>query len=162
MYVTGIDPTRTYTADALKTEGRGFKPGVCGTNYDGKIYKFVQYDSGSGPVAAAAGKVAYYYTLDGYKLNKVTCDLSDSIELGAGVLQAAPADGEYCWIQIKGPATLSIALTAGADGDPLTPTGATDGTLDVVANDAGSGYLSHVCAHAGDIADKEIICDFPF
>jgi hypothetical protein len=48
-------------------------------------------------------------------------------------------------------------LTAGADGDPLTPAGATDGTLDV------SGAVTdHVCAYAGDISDKEIICDFPF
>ena len=52
---------------------------------------------------------------------------------------------------------MTIALTAGADGDPLTPTGAADGTLDVVAADT-----SHVCAIACDISDKEIICDFPF
>ena len=29
------------------------------------------------------------------------------------------SDDEYGWIQIKGAATLTIALTAGADGDPL-------------------------------------------
>ena len=123
----------------------------------GKAYKFVQYDTGAGTVAAVAGNVAYYYTLDGYKLNQVTSDLSDSIELGAGVLMSAPDDGEYCWIQIKGPATVNTALTAGADGDPLTPTGATDGTLDVT-----TAVTDHVCAYAGDISDKEIICDFPF
>ena len=162
MFVTGIDPTRTYTADQLKTEGRGFRAGSWGVSYDGKVYKFVKYDTGAGSIAAVAGQVAYYYTLDGYKLNTVTSDLSDSIELGAGVLGAAPADGEYCWIQIKGPATLSIALAGGADGDPLTPTGATDGTLDVVLNDAGSGFLAHICAYAGDQSDNEIICDFPF
>jgi type 1 fimbria pilin len=67
------------------------------------------------------------------------------------------SDDEYGWIQIKGAATLSIALTAGADGDPLTPTGSADGTLDV------SGAVTdHVCAIAGDISDQEIICDFPF
>ena len=104
-----------------------------------------------------SGDVAYYYTLDGYKNNQVTSDLSDSVEIGAGVLMSAPADGEYCWVQIKGPATLTTALTAGADGDPLTPTGSTDGTLDVSAL-----VTDHVCAYAGDISDKEVICDFPF
>lgn len=55
----------------------------------------------------------------------------------------------------QGAATLTIALTAGADGDPLTPTGSADGTLDV-----SSAATDNVCAIAGDISDKEIICDF--
>jgi hypothetical protein len=146
----------TWTADDLNN---GSAPGTVGTVVwnENKAYKFVQYDTGAGSVAAAVGNVCYYYTLDGYKNGVVTSDLSDSVEIGAGVLTAAPGDGEYCWIQIKGPATVTTALTAGADGDPLTPTGATDGTLDV------SGAVTdHVCAYAGDISDKEIICDFPF
>ncbi len=49
-----------------------------------------------------------------------------------------------------------LLLTAGADGDPLTPTGSADGTLDV-----SSAATDNVCAIAGDISDKEIICDFP-
>ena len=117
----------------------------------------MQYDTGSAGAAAVAGEVAYYYTLDGYKLNQVTSDLSDSVEIGAGVLQAVMTDGQFGWIQISGPATLTIALTAGADGDPLTPTGSADGTLDVSAD-----VTDNVCAIAGDASDKEIICDFPF
>lgn len=122
-----------------------------------KIYKFVQYKEGTAAVDGVANEVAYYYTLDGYKNNQVTSDLSDSVEIGAGVLQAAMSDDEYGWIQIKGAATVALALTAGADGDPLTPTGSADGTLDVSA-----AVTDHVCAYAGDISDKEIICDFPF
>jgi hypothetical protein len=121
-----------------------------------KLYKYVQYDTGSAGAAAVAGEVAYYYTLDGYKNNVVTSDLSDSVEIGAGVLQAVMTDGQFGWIQISGPATLTIALTAGADGDPLTPTGSADGTLDVSAD-----VTDNVCAIAGDISDKEIICTFP-
>jgi type 1 fimbria pilin len=65
-------------------------------------------------------------------------------------------DGQYGWFQVTGVATLTIALTAGADGDPLTPTGSADGTLDV------SGAVTdNVCAIATDISDKEIICTFP-
>ena len=121
-----------------------------------RIYKYLQYDTGSAGTAAVAGEVAYYYTLDGYKTFKVTSDLSDSVEVGAGVIQAVMTDGQYGWVQVSGAATLTIALTAGADGDPLTPTGSADGTLDVSAD-----VTDNVCAIAGDISDKEIICMFP-
>ena len=150
----GADIDQTFTT---LYEGNTPSPGAVVQAGDGKVYKFVQYKAGTAAVAGVAGEVAYYYTLDGYKLNQVTSDLSDSIEIGAGVLVASPADGEYCWVQIKGAATLSIALTAGADGDPLTPTGAADGTLDVSA-----AVTDNVCAIAGDISDQEIICDFPY
>jgi len=151
--VMGIDPTAV--ADTPE-----FQLGQLGAIIDDtngtRIFKYVQYDTGAGSVAAVSGNVAYYYTLDGYKNNQVTSDLSDSVEIGAGVLQSAPTDGQYCWVQVKGPATLNTALTAGADGDPLTPTGSSDGTLDVSA-----AVTDNVCAIAGDISDKEIICDFP-
>lgn len=148
----GINPAQV---DDVAT----FTPGVVGVAnpLDGKVYKYLQYKEGAAAVAAVAGEVAYYYTLDGYKLNQATSDLSDSVEVGAGVLQAVMTDGQYGWFQIKGAATLTIALTAGSDGDPLTPTGSADGTLDVSA-----AATDHVCAYAGDISDLEIICDFLF
>jgi hypothetical protein len=151
--VIGIDPS---AVSSTAEYGVGQLGSVIDSGGVTKIYKYVQYDTGSGSVAAVSGQVAYYYTLDGYKNNQVTSDLSDSVEIGAGVLNSAPTDGQYCWIQIAGPATLSIALTAGADGDPLTPTGSSDGTLDVSA-----AATDNVCAIAGDISDKEIICTFP-
>lgn len=128
----------------------------------GKIYKYVKFNDGAANEAGVAGEVAYYYLLDGYKNNEVTSDLSDSgggvgKEVGAGVLVAALLNTNFGWIQIKGPATLTIALTAGADGNPLTPTGATNGTLDVVVTTVA---LMNPCAYAGDISDKEIMCDF--
>ena len=151
--VIGIDPA---AVSSTAEYGVGQLGSVIDSGGVTKIYKYVQYDTGSGSVAAVSGQVAYYYTLDGYKNNQVTSDLSDSVEIGAGVLNSAPTDGQYCWIHIAGPATLSIALTAGADGDPLTPTGSGDGTLDVSA-----AATDNVCAIAGDISDKEIICTFP-
>jgi len=122
-----------------------------------KCYKWVQYNAGVGNVAAVAGRVAYYYQAAGMAAGVVTSDLSDSVNIGAGVLQAAIANGSYGWIQIKGPATLTIALTAGADGNALTPVGATDGTLDVSAL-----VTDHICAYADDASASMIVCDFPF
>lgn len=151
----GADVTATYSALNERTPALGDsfeKPG-------GKIYKFVQYDTGAGSVAAVAGQVAFYYAPSGASAgatNVVTSDVSDSAGLGAGVLQSAPADGEYCWVQIKGAATLSIALAAGADGNALTAVGATDGTLDVSAL-----VTDAVVAYAIDADAKIIACDFP-
>ena len=151
--ILGIDVTAQSTTPE-------FIPGQLGVVTDSngtKIYKYLKYDDASAAVDGVAGEVAYYYTLDGYKNHVCTSDLSDSVEIGAGVIQANIATETYGWFQIKGAATLTIALTAGADGDPLTPTGSADGTLDV-----SSAATDNVCAIAGDISDKEIICDFPF
>ena len=150
--VLGIDVTAQSTTPE-------FIPGQLGAVTDStgtKLYKYLKYDDGTAAVDGVAGEVAYYFTLDGYKNHVCSSDLSDSVEIGAGVIQANIATETYGWFQIKGAATLSIALTAGADGDPLTPTGSADGTLDVSSN-----VLDNVCAIAGDISDKEIICDFP-
>ncbi len=122
-----------------------------------KVYKWVQYDTGGDAVAAVVSQVAYYYLASGYNANIVTSDLSDSVNIGAGVLMSAPTDTQYCWIQIEGPATLALALSAGADGNALTAVGTTDGTLDVSA-----AVTDHVCAIADDITAKEIICLFPY
>lgn len=150
--LAGIDVTRVDTTPMF----------TLGVNYEannGKKYKYVQYDTGVGSVAAVSGNVAYYYAPGGTSAGAttvVTSDLSDSAGLGAGVLQSAPTDGQYCWVQIKGAATLTTALTAGADGNALTPTGSTDGTLDVSAL-----VTDSICAYAVDASAKIVMCDFP-
>ena len=150
-YITGMDKTEV-------SDTATFQVGQKGMDSAGNTFKYVQYDTGAGSVAAVSGQVAYYYAPSGTSagaVNVVTSDLSDSNEVGAGVLQSAPTDGQYCWIQIGGTATLTIALAAGADGDPLTPTGASDGTLDVTAD-----VTSPVCAFAIDASAKIIACQF--
>jgi hypothetical protein len=149
--ILGIDVTSQSTIPEFIPGQLGVVTGSSGT----KIYKYLKYDDASAAVDGVAGEVAYYHTLDGYKNHTCTSDLSDSVEIGAGVIQANIATETFGWFQIKGAATLTIALTAGADGDPLTPTGSADGTLDV-----SSAATDNVCAIAGDISDKEIICDF--
>ena len=155
--LSGANLTATYT-----TTNEGNTPALGDYFYGtgGKVYKFVQYDTGAGSVAAVAGNVVGYYAPGGTSAGAtttVTSDASDTARLGAGVLQAAPTDGQYCWIQIKGPATLTTALTAGADGNALTMVGAGDGTLDV------SGAVTDaVVAYAVDASAKVVLCDFPF
>lgn len=156
----GANLTETYTAAELLAAGVGFQAGQKYFANDGKVYKFVQYETAAGSVAAVSGNICYYYAPSGASAGAttvVTSDLSDSAGLGAGVLQSAPLDGEYCWIQIKGSATITPALTAGADGNALTATGATDGTLDVSAL-----VTDSIVAYAVDASAKIIMCDFPW
>lgn len=156
-YLIGVD-TAAVSDDAAFTLGTVYQA------QDGKKYKYVTYDTGAGSVAAVSGNVAYYYAPSGTSAGAtttVTSDLSDSAELGAGVLQSAPTDGQYCWVQITGSATLTTALTAGADGDALTPTGSTDGTLDTIDATSATMVNAHVCAYAVDASAKIILCCFP-
>lgn len=151
-YIVGMDLTAVDTIPQ-------FTPGSTGRTDDGKLYKYVKYNTGAGAVAAVAGNICYYYAPSGASAGattEVTSDLSDSAGLGAGVLQAVITNGAYGWIQIRGAATITPALTAGADGNALTAVGATDGTLDVSAL-----VTDSIVAYAVDASAKIIMCAFP-
>lgn len=157
----GASLSATYTAAQLTGSESGSVPGIGDiyVTHDNKKYRFVQYNSGAGPVAAVAGNFVYLYAPGGVSAgatNVVTSDLSDSANVGAGVLQSAPATGEYCWIQVEGLATLTTALTAGADGNALTAVGATDGTIDVSA-----AVTDFICAVAVDASAKIVMLTCP-
>ena len=154
-YVTGMVLDRVRTS----TEGPEFAVGTVGRTYDGKQYKYVQFNNGAGNVASVAGNFAYYYAVSGASAGQttiVTMDVTDSGGVGAGVFQAVIADGGYGWIQTKGPATLTTALTAGADGNALTAVGTTDGTLDVSAL-----VTDFICAVAIDASAKIVMLTCP-
>ena len=158
MIGIGADVSEVYTTlDEGKTPALGDV--FWGTG--GKVYKFVQYKEATAAVDGVSGEMTGYYTLDGHKNSQVTSDYSDTVDIGAGVLQANVSNDEYCWIQIKGPATLTIAATAGSDGDSMTIVGAGDGTLDTAVDTTASNPV-HICAYAGDISDNEYVLDCPF
>ena len=148
-YIIGMDLTVIDTVASNKLGG-------IGQTNDGKLYKYVEYIDAT---AGVAGEVAYYATvaIGGVTGTVVTSDLSDSISVGAGVLQTALTTGTYGWVQVSGVATLSIALTAGTDGSNLTPVGAGDGTLDLT-----TAVTDNVCAVALDASAKVILCKFVF
>jgi len=148
-YIVGMDVTAIDTVPQ-------FELGAVGTESSGKEYRYYQYNAGTAAIAGVAGEVAAFY-LAGSSQDGIVCsDYSDGVYVGAGVLQAALTDGTYGWLQTRGPATLTIALTAGADGNALTCVGAGDGTLDVSAL-----VSDHICAIADDVTAKEIVCMFP-
>lgn len=151
-YISGIDPTRV-------TATPEFTPGTIGMNQTStgaKKFKYISYSEEAAAVDGVAGEVAYYVAETGYAAHDVTSDLTASDEVGAGVLGAIMSDGEFGWIQISGLATLTIALSDTGDGNPLTPTGSADGSLDVSA-----AVTDHVCAVSGDGSAGIILCQFP-
>lgn len=120
------------------------------------VFKYITFISAT---AGVAGEVAYYVAATGYGANSCTSVVSESDAIGCGVLQAAMVTGEFGWVQIKGFATLSIAITGSTgDGDLLTTTGAADGSLDISATAA----TDEICAVAANESDNEIMCDFKF
>lgn len=154
----GANLTKTWTTATLKTEGDGWAVGDTYIDKDGKRYKLVKYNNGQA-VTAVAGNMVYYHAASGAsagEYTEVTMDLSDSAGVGAGMLMSVIADGEYGWIQTWGYAVLTTALTAGADGNALTPVGSTDGTLDVSA-----AVTDHICAIAIDISAKKVFLTCP-
>jgi hypothetical protein len=166
MAQDGIKQTWSTALTAVATAAQGPQEELGAHRHQGgKWYKYVQYVS-SAPIACVAGTMVGYYGLDGYKLHKVTLDTSDQIMatvlLAAGVTQAIIPELGYGWIQIKGFATMSVALIGSpADGAPLTLVGATadTGDLDLYITTVA---LSHLCAWAGDVSDKEICVDCPW
>jgi len=136
-----------------------FALGTVAQMNDGKQYKYVLFNNGAGSVASVAGNFCYNYAVSGASAGDtttVTMDITDSGGIGMGVFQAVLADGEYGWIQITGEATLTTALTAGADGNALTAVGATDGTLDVSAL-----VTDFICATAVDASAKIVFLTCP-
>ena len=155
MNSLGLDLTAIDTTAKFKL---GTIVGDIGTTGPQKSYRYVQYNAATAAIAGVAGEVAYFAKVATGDATGtiVTSDLSDSDEVGAGVLQAALTDDAYGWVQITGPATLTIGLDAGADGDPLTPTGASDGSLDLT-----TAVTDNICAYALDQSADIIMCCFP-
>lgn len=157
MNIIGMQKTAVRTS----AEGPAFAVGTVGRDDEtGYLYKYVKFNNGAGNVASVAGNFAYYYAVSGAsagEYTEVTMDLTDTAGIGAGVFQAVIADGGYGWIQITGYAVLTTALTAGADGNALTPVGAgADGTLDVSAL-----VTDHICAIAIDASEKKVFLTCP-
>ena len=116
-----------------------------------KAYKYVQFN---GTAAVAVGDVVYYVLTDA-NLNTVDTVVT---AIGAGVAPAVHVIGQvtFGWLQIRGVATMSQALTSGAAGNALTAIGATTPSLAIPAADT-----SLVVAVSLNTTTHTIYCLFP-
>lgn len=157
----GASLSSTYTAAQL-TGSEAHRVPQVGQIYaasDGKVYRFVQYNTGAGAIAAVVGNAVGFYAPGGVSTgvsNVVTSDVSDTAANGAGALMGTPGNGEYGWIQVAGVATITTALVSGADGNALILSGTTDGTLKVAA-----AVTDTVCAYAIDASAKIVMLACP-
>lgn len=125
----------------------------------GKVYRLVQFDNGSGNVAAVAGGAAYWKTKASFI---VTSDITDEQMGGnscAGIFTEVVTDQYYTWIQIGG--SVSAKCDAGTGvGDVLTAGGSTD--MELGSTNAGTapvGVPVGVCSVAvsGGFATIQLI-----
>lgn len=122
---------------------------------DNKVYKYVKY---SGTTATVAADFMCYVVTDE---TCTTVDKANSV-LGAGVAittNAATGTAYYGWIQIRGVATLSSALTAGAAGNALTSIGSSAGKLDV--SGAVTDQIAAICVSVAVAAAPVVLLTCP-
>jgi hypothetical protein len=148
----GASLDQTYTAGRLTGSESHKVPGLGDiyVSHDNRRYRFVRYLAGAGAIVGVAGSAVGFYGPAGNSAGAVydvTSDVSDTNGVLAGVLVGAPADGEFCWIQTGGPVVLTPALVSGADGNAMTLSSTTDGTLKVVA--AATDYQGAVLIDSG-------------
>ena len=115
-----------------------------------KVYRYYKFDNGSGSVAAVSGNIAVFKATT---QDTVTSDVSDgdTNKVAAGMFVSAPADGQFCWLQVRGPATVNQAINSGADGAGCIPH-STDGMLTV----ATTNDIIAPCATASDASEKMV------
>jgi hypothetical protein len=121
-------------------------PGDLGKVFElnGKMYRVVQHDKGSGSVATVAGGSAYWKTYDPASGSfVVTMDQTDSLYINNGVAGGylgVVTDQNYCCIQVGGRQTGVSVAAATAIGDQLSGS-ATDGQLAKTATGTASVNL---------------------
>lgn len=96
--------------------------GVIRVGDGGKMYKYCVLNN-SATVAGVNGDGVVYFAATGYQNNRVCTRAADgdaTVPFAAGIILASAAGVAatlyYLWVQIKGLATLSIAVTSGAAG----------------------------------------------
>jgi len=113
-----------------------------------KTYRYHKFDIGA--IAAVVGNLVMFKATT---QDLVTSDTSagDTTAVAAGLLVSAPADGQFCWVQTRGPATVNLTLAgSAADGDGLIP--GTDGALTIQT----AGSIIPACAQASDASAKMV------
>lgn len=115
------------------------------------VYRYHKFENGTGNVAAVSGNMAVFKATT---QDIVTSDVSDGDTnlVAAGMFVSVPADGQFCWLQVRGPATVNQAINSGADGAGCLPYATTDGMLTIAtAND-----VIAPCATASDVSAKMV------
>ena len=117
------------------------------------VYRYHKFDNGADSVAAVSGNIAIFKNA---AQDIVTSDFSDlagsTHAVVAGMFVSVPADGQFCWLQVRGPATLNLAI----NGSAVDGIGLAAHTTDGMATIAVSGQLFPSFATASDASAKVV------
>lgn len=131
-------------------------PGQLGQFFekDGKMYQLVQLDTSS--ITGAANAAASWIDYDDFV---VTTDVSDTnLNQPAGVLLGTVTTLYYCFLQVRGNAT--VATDGGDDiaaADVLFIDPTTDGTVDSTAAGTAPLYIPLGVANAADVDTTDLV-----
>lgn len=106
----------TFNASALSNAGIPPYEGQLGQVFEknGRVYRMVKFDNGTGNVAAAAGGVAHWKTRADWVVTSDQTDAEASLNSVAGGFLMAVTDGYYCFVQIGGEQDVTVDTTAAA------------------------------------------------
>lgn len=106
----------TFNASALSNAGIPPYAGQLGSVFEknAKVYRMVQFNNGTGNVAAAAGGVAHWKTRASYIVTSDQTDAEASLNGVAGGFLMAVTDLYYCFVQIGGVQAVTVDTTASA------------------------------------------------
>lgn len=108
---------------------------------DGKVYRLVKFNNGTGNVAAVVGGSAYWYSKADWTVTSDQTDAEGSLNSVAGGFLDVLTDGYYGLIQIGGDQTGVSVAGSTAEGDQLSGS-ATDMQLARTAESTASVNLA--------------------
>ena len=131
------------------------EPGYTVLTEDGREFKYVQFDNGSGNVAAVAGAPCAFAPDITDNEFVITSDISDGGAVGMGCFLSILTDSYYGWVQTAGfvkDVPQSGAQDQVAAGDPLY---ATDGVWKT--GTIGTNHIAAVATETGAAAIGNIM-----
>ena len=151
--VTKVDATAKYNPGALyRPKGES----------DQEEFMYVKHNAGSNAVTVVAGFLAYFLGAGTSTpgMYEVTADYASATtyvtltDLPAGFYQSVPGDGEFCWLQTKGPNRVAM-LSANdiAQGSLIQPDTSANGQVKAYA----SGVVVVASAKAADVGTVQAI-----
>lgn len=116
MHLGSTGAFSSFNESALNDSGSGPWAGNLGmiTEDNGKMYRLVKFDNGTGNVAAAAGGVAHWKTRASFIVTSDQTDAEASLNSVAGAFLMALTDGYYGFIQMGGVQAVTVDTTASA------------------------------------------------
>lgn len=125
MHLGPVGNIRTFNESSLVL------PGTLGSviEQDGKLFRLVLFDNGTGNVASIDGGVAYWKTKSSFTITSDASDSEGGADEVAGGFHAVITDGNYCFVQMGGDQAAVVVAANTVAGDHMSGHASTDNAL---------------------------------